>query len=440
MTYRITAARARNIAAAIGGVLIATGAGISLRSVLRDHWWLNGTDTGLYVRAAQGIVRGISPNDPSLYATLYRYVYPPLFAELMIVPLAVVGAPAWRAIWWLTCVGCLACGVLVLLRGFARRLPWPWALLTLGVIMCSHVVENDLYHGEINTLLLALLVGGLRGYLRGRGRLAVILWGVAIAMKPFLVVLILFPLWRRDWQAATSTLATSAGLTVLSFLILGPMRIVSIVRGYLAVTQLFSGPTLGAGSDNLSLHGLAVRLFDTNLYASAWRNSSFVVYLLDALILAILVGAAWRVARARTEGDAHALLGFAFVLAAGMTFGPFTEADHLLLLLPGLAAATALAFPTDGRPQPYARPTFMVWVALFVAVLGPTASTMLAGAALSGHHLAGLAILWTGRIGLLLLAVVLVTARSIAYWPGGSAAALGQHLPALSGAHPSMSS
>lgn len=441
--------RARPIAffvSVVGLLLIAGNLLISLRGVLTNPYWPVASDFGVYVKAAQALADGRNLYDPALYhmfgsasgtsqvVNVSLYVYPPAFAEAILFLLAFGMWPA-RVLWWCICFGSTLGGLLLALRGFRYRMPWSWSLLLVGGVLSTHLVHNDLYHGEANELILLLLVLGLWCYAhstvseadRHRRLLlisSILCWGAAITVKPFLIVLVLYlVLFRRDWRAAFGTVVTVAGITALSLAVLAD-RSVTAVQGYLHTTAVFASPAVITQLDNESLRGLAVRAFTPNAYSKAWIASPILVLLASGIVLLALVIAVLRAAMARVpvftdaaSADAQLVTGFSFVIAAALAFGPLTEGGYVLWFLPACASVGYLALNARTRIWWI---TLAFWLALAIAYLGPSPSTTIAGSEMSAWSTSGVLLLWTARIGFLLLTVTLVTAEALRESPGRS--------------------
>lgn len=183
------------------------------------------------------------------------YSYPPsslvIFTPLSWLPEEM----AWRffelvslaALWWVLVLTLRRCGV---------NHAWQWALIGLPAALWVDPVRNTFYHGQINVLLMALVLTDLwwdspkRKYLP-RG----LLIGVAAAIKMTPALFGLYLLFKRDWEALMNAFAAgAAALAAAAFI--RPQAFV-----YYFTTQISSmSDVLGINrSNNQSLRALVAR-------------------------------------------------------------------------------------------------------------------------------------------------------------------------------------
>ncbi|WP_254896654.1 glycosyltransferase 87 family protein [Amycolatopsis sp. Hca4] len=146
------------------------------------------------------------------------FTYPP-FAAILLTPLAVL--PYWAACLALTL---LTLGVLVLvlvavLRAFGARCDWPRVVVLLLAAEALEPVLRTLYAGQIDLLLLALVV--LDVLVDHPRRPRGLLIGLAAAIKLTPAVFLLYLLLRRDTRAAVTAVVTFLAATAVGFLLAG---------------------------------------------------------------------------------------------------------------------------------------------------------------------------------------------------------------------------
>jgi alpha-1,2-mannosyltransferase len=144
------------------------------------------------------------------------YLYPPV-AILVLAPFAVV--PMWlaSAVWALVTIAAVALVLVVVLRSLAVR-PTPLLVGTLlPVSLVLEPVRETLYFGQINWLLMALVVADclVRTPRWPRGMLV----GIAAAVKLTPAVFVLFFLLRGDRRAAFTAGLSFLGATAVGFLV-----------------------------------------------------------------------------------------------------------------------------------------------------------------------------------------------------------------------------
>ena len=215
--------------ALVAVVWLILACGAIIRSTVVDQYWAEGGDFSLYAKAAEMLSQGQNPYDYRVrdgryddipdFVVYHAYAYPPLFAELLGLPLRIFGIRIVRYSWLLIGVVSLAATLLLILRGFGNRASWIACLLALAFSLSMYPVRNDLYHGQVNFVLLLALMGALWMRSLGRATLAGVLLGLVWAVKPFLGVLVFYLLWRREWRTACTGIVVVGALTVVSFLV-----------------------------------------------------------------------------------------------------------------------------------------------------------------------------------------------------------------------------
>jgi len=201
--------------------------GLGASTVARSAFMLNPkTDFQVYARAAWAVRTGEDP-----YAITdnngWHYIYPPAFAIIM-APLAdpypfsshVGYLPFWAssAIWYLIGLGgaiytvhALASVVLPDAVPGTRR--WWYARLA-PILFCLSGIVLTITRGQVSTVLVAFVAAGFVAALRNR-RLASGAWlASAAVLKIIPVMLVLFPVLRRDWRTVAGGIITAILLLV----------------------------------------------------------------------------------------------------------------------------------------------------------------------------------------------------------------------------------
>ena len=122
----------------------------------------------------------------------------------------------WNTLSILAAVIGVACAVRF--AGLSIRGPVGAALLL--VLSLSESLTTTLLLGNLNNcVLLALGSGYLLAERRGRPRLAGVLLGLSLAVKPVFVLVLLLPLLQRRWRTVGWAIAIPAVLNVAGFLL-----------------------------------------------------------------------------------------------------------------------------------------------------------------------------------------------------------------------------
>jgi alpha-1,2-mannosyltransferase len=330
------------------------------------------TDADCFFRAGW-VVRTGGPLYDFTEENGWHYLYPPLFAILM-VPLADAPAGADRAgllpypvsvgIWYVLSLGLLALALHSLARALEQTSPDPrvrhqpsgcrrwWALRLFPLIACLPPVAHTLMRGQTNLLLLALLCGTAAASLRGRRWRAGLWLAGAICLKVYPAFLLLFFLWRRDIRALTGCgLGLLVGLVLVPAVVFGPQR---TLHYYDQMTHTLLGPALGLGRDRSRGDEILDSINnDSQSLESALHNSlhlerrtrpaaASAVVKWTARGLAILLTLLTLAAARRPLSPCRCLLFFSALLVIMLLACPVCHLHYLCLLIPlimGLFAA-----------------------------------------------------------------------------------------------------
>lgn len=239
---------------------------------------------------------------------LLLFTYPP-FAAILLTPLAVV--PYWAAclVVTLLTLGLLALVLKTVLRALGARCDWRRVGVLLLALEVLEPVLRTVYAGQIDLLLLALVVLDVLvdspRWPRG------LLIGIAAAIKLTPAVFLLYFLLRRDSRAAVTAAVTFLAATALGFLLAGAdsMR---YWTGALWDTGRVGEPTYAG---NQSLLGLLAKL---GVEArTAWWLS---------LVAVVLVLTALGMRRALAAGETTLALGLNAV--GGLLVSPISWTHH----------------------------------------------------------------------------------------------------------------
>lgn len=310
-------------------------------------------DLQVYVYAVKDLLVG-----KDIFATttpgwnLY-FIYPPIAAILMI-PLAFGPYPMWQVIWTL---GLVAAQQTVLRRlGVPRG--WKLALLGIAVVLAMEPLRTTLGYGQVNTLLMVLVIMDLLpdrpGDRRFLPRGTLIGLAAAIKLTPALFVIFAFLIGKR--RIALTGIIGFAVLTGIGAIFLWPQT-ASFFGGLLAGDTRTASP-LYVG--NQALSGVFFRLIGDS------RAITLVGLAVGGLIalLGTVVAAQWW--RRRQYAFAVGLVGLCTCLAS-----PLSWTHHYVWVLP-LAVAVAMRLPRPAPTEPlptWVKVTAGAWVVWICACL-----------------------------------------------------------------------
>jgi alpha-1,2-mannosyltransferase len=152
----------------------------------------------------------------------YQFIYPPLLAFLLL-PM-----PTYQVAWWCWAAFSIICWLLalsLLLRELSgdirRRVSLVWLPVLLAALINFPPVISHLFWGQLQLLLLLILVGCWLCLRRERDVSAGVLLGLAIALKIFPALLIVPLLAQRRWSCIAIAALTALGALLLSFAAVG---------------------------------------------------------------------------------------------------------------------------------------------------------------------------------------------------------------------------
>ncbi|MGW3958870.1 glycosyltransferase 87 family protein [Amycolatopsis sp. NPDC005003] len=259
------------------------------------------------------------------------FTYPP-FAAIVLAPLAVL--PYWAACLALTLLtlGVLTVVLVTVLRALGARCDWRRVATLLLAAEVLEPVLRTLYAGQIDLLLLALVVLDV---LVDHPRLPRgLLIGLAAAVKLTPAVFLLYFLLRRDTRAAVTAVVTFVAATALGFLLAGADS-VRYWTGALWDTGRVGEPTY-AGDQ--SLLGLLARAGVPPEARTAWWLP---------LVAVVLVLTAWGVRRALAAGEPVIALGLNAI--GGLLVSPISWTHHWVWAVVVLLGWAELARRTRRR-------------------------------------------------------------------------------------------
>lgn len=268
-------------------------------------------DLVVYQYAGQAVLDGVSVYASDEPVHDLPFTYPP-FAAIVFVPLALL--PSWlaSALWTGASIGALAAVVVVTLRALDRPAPgWLVAVLVAGALAMEPVWQN-LTFGQVNLVLMLVVIVDLVHPRRGSG----VLVGLAAGLKltPLVFVVLLLLVGRR-------VDAARAGVVFVGTVVVG----LALPGGAAYWTEdLLDADRVGppALAHNQSVYGALARLLDGSPPLWLW------LVVAGPLALAVLVVATvgWR------RGDR--VLGTCLAALAMLVASPVSWSHHWVWAVP----------------------------------------------------------------------------------------------------------
>ncbi|MET7480612.1 glycosyltransferase 87 family protein [Streptomyces sp. NPDC005648] len=275
--------------------------------------------------------------------TTYGFTYPP-FAAVAMLPMALVGLRTAIALSLLLNLAALGLIVHIVTAGAWRRHGWYGCALGACLLALFEPLRDTFSFGQVNLLLLALVLadGWLLG--TGRGRWAGVGIGLAAAIKltPALFIgLLLLAGRRRAAAVATAVTITATGLAAL---------VAPDASRFYWTRALWDTNRVGRLDyvSNQSLQGILARLGESD--RAVWATA----------VLLVLGVWAYRTRRALARNDWSA--AFALTGLTACLVSPITWVHHLVWLLPALAVLTRAGHPRIAGALYAVLCTSVVWL------------------------------------------------------------------------------
>lgn len=275
--------------------------------------------------------------------TTYGFTYPP-FAALAMLPLAPMGRHTAIVASLLVNLAALAVVLRILAGPGRRRHGWYRWSLALCVLALFEPLRDTFSFGQVNLVLLALVLGDARLLTTGRDRWAGVGIGLAAAVKLTPALFIGLLLLARRWRAAGVATAVALAATGLA-----AWADPDASRFYWT-EALWDTSRVGRLDyvSNQSLQGVLARLGDPD--RALWT----------AVVLLVLCVWGWRASRAVAAGDWTA--AFALTGAAACLVSPITWVHHLVWLLPCFAVLARAGHPRPAGALYAVLCTSVVWL------------------------------------------------------------------------------
>jgi glycosyltransferase involved in cell wall biosynthesis len=290
------------------------------------------------------------------------YVYAPLFA-LLIVPFTLLPFQMAFTLWGLCNLVFLLGAVYALLRvaGIQPSLTSVLLLTTAASLLTT--VRIEYYWGQADILLLFLVCAGMWARVARRSAVAGIVLGLACVIKPPLLVLVPFLLWKRELRLAAVTTGAFLAMLLAPFIWLGGVA----WRDQLAIWRFWSNEYIPF-IDNQSPKGVLARLFTYNAYVRPLVDAPVLVTLLWLVVVGLVVVVTAAVTAPRPlQRDGRSLLEVGVVISAMLLISPLTEYIYLTLLVFPLLALYVLLRQSDWRAPGWR--ALATWLVLSWALL-----------------------------------------------------------------------
>jgi alpha-1,2-mannosyltransferase len=304
-------------------------------------WQPSTIDLQVYVYAVKDMLAGKDILATTTPGWGLYFIYPPIAALLMI-PLAFGPYWFWQVVW----TGGLVWAQQSVLKRCGAPRGWKLGLIGIAVVVAVEPIRTTLGYGQVNTILMALVIADLLPDPPGERRRIPqgILTGLAAAIKltPALFVIFMFLIGKR--RAAITAIISFAVFTAIGAIFL--FRETVIFFGGLSGGDTRTASPLYAG--NQSLLGVFFRLGDSSRITTLLGLAVAAVL----AVLGCLVAAHWW--RVGEKVFAVAIVGLTTCLAS-----PLSWTHHYVWILP---LAMAVLSPGVPRWARYLGGFWVIWV------------------------------------------------------------------------------
>ena len=202
------------------------------------------------------------------------------------------------------------------------RLRAAWAVVGTGMLIVSSPLLATFALGQMYPVLALGLVAAWVTDRRGKFLVSGVALGLVLALKPSLAPLVLWPLFRRQWEMLGATIASGAAATLIGSLVLGP-------QATLKYAEVIRRVEPDAFWDNASLPSATLRLFTENEFTRPLADWPWMLPVAYAIGIGLVLFTAYRV-RDGSEGGLWAMV------AASLLVSPIAWNNYLVLLGPGI--------------------------------------------------------------------------------------------------------
>ena len=184
----------------------------------------------LYAPLLMSDIGMVPPEGRDPKEALHPNLNPPLLAVLL-APISTFGIPAAYAIWTGVSLGCglLACAWIsraVRPAGATdAALVWFWL-----AVLVYYPTHSALMLGQVTFVLMALVTGAWMAARGRHDRTAGILLGIALNLKLFTGLLIVYFAWQRRWRAAAWAVASTVAVALVPLPWVGPSAYVEYLE------------------------------------------------------------------------------------------------------------------------------------------------------------------------------------------------------------------
>jgi alpha-1,2-mannosyltransferase len=263
--------------------------------------------------------------------------------HLALLPLGALPLEAALACWWAMSFLCLSLCLRWIIRELGLNLTPRLRQLGLVALLGFTGTATMILTSQLSFLLLVPITLAWIGARRGRWFRCGLWLGIALSVKPFLLLLVPYLLVRRRWSAVAGCAGAAMLCFALGFLVFGTETHLSWSRG-LNVAVTWAWLPL-----NASLEGMLQRTFRENLYFTHIATLSPHDIRLLSMGLSGVIALLTLIASKRDSSPTEVDRSFALLLTASVMLCPLGWAYYFWLPL-GPTVALMAAWKRQGAP------------------------------------------------------------------------------------------
>lgn len=294
-------------------------------------------DFGVYYQAARTALMGISPYSTGENTIPFNYQPASLF---LFIPFSLFPLFSAQIIWTIFSAGCLGLSIYLLLKSLNWKLKFEEFLLLIPLITLSFPVKWTFGMGQINHLILLLLVATFYFYKRKKDFLAGVFLGTAVVLKLVPAFLLGLFLIKRKLKIVSYSLGTIFLLTLLAGLV---FRFELTKEYFFRIVPTIFSPSGKEVYYNQSITGFIARLTTDN-------NLRFYLYFLSSFFI---FGVCWLLVSKRKDltGMEYSLIIVLMLLVNGLSW----QHHFVWILIPFL-----MILPTLNKASKVFRAFFLI--------------------------------------------------------------------------------
>ncbi len=216
----------------------------------------------------------------------YQLKYLPAFAILAI-PAAMLPLPVSKAVWFCIMAALLYALLALSLALLPERRKAGWILVAATFIVMAKFYGHELVLGQVNLLLVTIVLLAVHACLRGWPVAAGLLVALAIVVKPYAIIFVPWFVARRDFRALAASIAGVAAVLALPSLVYGFDGAVALHHDWWRTVTESTAPNL-LNADNVSVAAMYAKWMGPGRTAALLALATACALLAAAAIMVLL--------------------------------------------------------------------------------------------------------------------------------------------------------